>query len=332
MKKDLLIAVVVVVVVAVGAWVLNRVRGDLPLTPSNPFGGAKTAGTRSDDKSKEVIHVNGTAVTQAEFEAFLLQAPEQTRQFYASPAGRKALGDELVKLKLLEQEGRRLGIDKDPAVVKQIEAMTAQIVAGKALEKLMAEGNDARLRAEYEKEKKNAVDLKHIILAYEGSSIPARQGQKAPSAEEALTKARALVTRLRGGENFAAVAGQSSDDPQSAERGGSLGTVPVDQLPPDVAGVITKLQPGQVSDPVKTQFGVHIFQANPPAFEEMKPMLAQRLQRELMEETMARLQKDAKIDFDPAYFPPQPTLPNLQPQGGAPPPAGAPGASGTQGQ
>ena len=329
MKKDLLIAVVVVVVVAVGAWVLNRMRGDLPLTPSNPFGGEKTAGKKSADASKEVIHINGTAVTQEEFEAFLLQAPEQARQFYASPAGRKALGDELVKLKLLEQEGLRIGVDKDPAVVKQLDNVRSQIIASEALKKLMTEGGDAKLRAAYEKEKGNSVDLSHIILAYQGGQLPAQQGQKAPSADEAMTKARALVARIRGGEDFAKVAEQSSDDRQSGGRGGSLGTVQVAELPPDVAGVIKGLQPGQISDPVKTQFGVHIFSAKPPSYEEMKPMLQEKMKRELMEETMNRLQKNAKIDFDPTYFPPQPTLPNAAPQGG---PQGGQGMPpGTQG-
>jgi parvulin-like peptidyl-prolyl isomerase len=325
-KKDLLIAVVVVIVVAVGAWVLNRTRGDLPLTPSNPFGGEKSADKKSDAKSKEVLHVNGAAVTESEFELFLQQAPEQARAFYASPAGRKALGDELVKLKLLEQEGRRMGIDKDPAVEAQIKSVTEQIVAGKTLEKLVATGNDAKLRAEYEKEKKNAVDLRHIILAYQGSDIPARQGQKAPSADAALARARGIVAQIRGGGDFATAAQQTSDDPQSAARGGSLGTVQLSQLPPEVAAVIAKLQPGQVSDPVKTQYGVHIFQASPPAFETMKPMLTERLKRELMEETMARLQKTAKIDFDPVFFPPQVATPPLQPQGGGQPVPPVPGA------
>jgi peptidyl-prolyl cis-trans isomerase C len=305
-KKDLLIAVVVVVVVAVGAWVLNRMRGDLPLTPSNPFGGEKAAGKKSADGSKEVIHVNGTPVTQEEFEAFLLQAPEQARPFYASPAGRKALGDELVKLKLLEQEGLRIGVDKDPAVVKQLENVRSQIIASEALKKLLTQGGDAKLRAEYEKEKVNSVDLRHIILAYQGSQLPVAQGQKAPSADEAMAKARALVARIRGGEDFGKVAEQSSDDRQSGARGGSLGTVQVAELPPDVAGVIKGLQPGQISDPVKTQFGVHIFSAKPPSYDEMKPMLQEKMKRELMEETMNRLQKNAKIDFDPTYFPPQP--------------------------
>jgi peptidyl-prolyl cis-trans isomerase C len=315
-KKDLLIAVVVVVVVAVGAWVLNRMRGDLPLTPSNPFGGEKTAGKKGTDGSKEVIHVNGTAVTQEEFEAFLLQAPEQARPFYASPAGRKALGDELVKLKLLEQEGLRIGVDKDPAVVKQLENVRSQIIASEALKKLLTQGGDAKLRAAYEKEKSNSVDLRHIILAYQGGQLPAQQGQKAPSADEAMTKARALVARIRGGEDFAKVAEQSSDDRQSGSRGGSLGTVQVAELPPDVGSVIKGLQPGQISDPVKTQFGVHIFSATPPSYEAMKPMLQEKMKRELMEETMNRLQKNAKIDFDPTYFPPQPALPNVAPPTG----------------
>jgi hypothetical protein len=326
-KKDLLIAVVVVLVVAAAAFALNAMRGDKPLSASLPFGAGK-AGEKASEKEgggKAVMRINGTPITEEEFNAFAAQAPEQSRAFYASPAGRRALADELVKLKLLEQEGRKMKLDDDPEVARQIENTTAQIIAGRALEKIMAEGNDAKLRAAYAEESKAVLDLRHIVFAYQGGQLPAPEGKSAPSAAAATQKAAAVVAQIRAGAKFADLV-KASDDPQTAARGGQVGMVPkaqLEQLGPEVAAAVGKLQPGQVTDPVRTPYGIHIFQANAPTFEEMRPQLVQRMQRELLEETMGKLTKAAKIDLDPQFFPPQQATPELQP---------VPGGAGGQGQ
>lgn len=320
MKKDLLIAVVAVLLVAVAAFALNTFRGDAPLTPSKPFepgkGGSKAAAKKD---GKVVMRVNGEAVTEEEFKAFLEQAPEQSRAFYESPAGRRALADELVKLKLLEQEGKKLKLEDDPDVARQIENARSQIIAGRALEKIMSEGNDAKLRAAYDETAKDVVELRHIVFAYQGGQLPPREGQAPPSAAAATQKAAAVVAQLRGGAKFEDLVKTASDDPQTAQRGGLVGVVPkgqLEQLGAEVAAAVSKLPPGAVTDPIRTPYGVHIFTANPPSFEELRPQLVQRMQRELLEETMGRLTKAAKIDLDPQFFPPQQANPDLQPTPG----------------
>lgn len=315
MKKDAVVALIAVVVVVAASYVLASVRPDRPNTPSQPFTAeAKGGGKKIGPNDKVVMHVNGEPVTEGEFESFIMSAPEQQRPFYASPQGKRALADELVKLKTLEQEGRRLGIDDDPEVRAQVSSVSSQIVAGRALEKLVREQMDARLQAEFAKEKATAKTLRHILVSYEGSAVPAKSGQ-APPVEQAMQRAQALAARIRGGADFGQVAMQESDDQQTAPRGGVLGAARPEQLPPDIAAVVNKLQPGQVSDPLRTEFGVHIFKVESPSLEELRPMLEQRIQREVMEETVGRLQKGAKVELEPSYFGPEPT-----------PVPGAPGA------
>jgi parvulin-like peptidyl-prolyl isomerase len=305
-KKDAVVALVAVLLVVAASYLLASVRPDGPNTPSAPFKAETKAGKRTlGPNDKVVMHVNGEPVTEAEFDSFILAAPQEQRAFYASPQGKRALADELVKLKTLEQEGRRLGIDDDPDVRAQVASVSSQIVAGRALEKLVRDGMDARVQAEFAKEKATAKTLRHILVAYEGSAVPAKSGQ-APKVEQAMQKAAALVGRIRGGADFAQVAMQESDDQQTAPRGGVLGAARPEQLPPDIAAVVTKLQPGQVSDPLRTEFGVHIFKVEAPSMEEMRPMLEQRIQREVMEETVGRLQKGAKVELEPSYFGPEP--------------------------
>lgn len=79
--------------------------------------------------------------------------------------------------------------------------------------------------------------------------------------EEALALANEVEAKLAAGEDFAALAQQYSDDPGSAADGGELGWFAKDQgLVKEFEDAAFALQPGEISEPVKTQFGYHIIQ------------------------------------------------------------------------
>lgn len=322
MKKDIVIAAVAVVIVVAIAFGLSTLR---PNSASVMSGTKDAAATKTAGSENVIMRVNGEAITEAQFTLFIQSAPQEARQFYASPAGRRALADELVKLKVLEQEGGRLGITNDPETKQAVAMATSQITASRALEKLATEKSESRLRAEYEKEKASAVSLRHIVVAYQGSQVPARGGQPAPSEAVAMQKANAIAATLRSGADFARTAQAQSDDEQTAPQGGNLGPVKAEMLPPEIASVVTKLKPGQMSDPVKTAFGIHIFKVEQPSFEDLKPALTQKVRQQIAQEEVKRLQDAAKVDLDPKFFPPAPAAPAGGAQGiPAMPPQGAP--------
>lgn len=79
------------------------------------------------------------------------------------------------------------------------------------------------------------------------------------------TDARQRLERLRrrlieGGEDFAALAKQHSEDRGTAEAGGSLGWVGPGQLVPEFEQAMNRLAPGEISQPFRTQFGWHVVQ------------------------------------------------------------------------
>jgi len=306
-KKDIVIAAVAVVIVVAVAFGLAELRPNVSSSSSSAE--KDEAVTKALGSDNVVMRVNGDPITEREFNLFLQNAPAEGRQYYGSPAGRRALADELVKLKVLEQEGSRMGIADDPETKIQIAMARAQITAARALEKIASQKTDDRIRAEYEKEKGSSVSLRHILFAYQGGAAPARGGQQAPPVEVAMQKANAVAAKLRGGADFAATARAESDDEQSGAHGGMIGPAKPDQLPPDIAAVVSKLQPGQMSNPVKTQFGVHIFKVEQPSLEDLRPMLTQRVRQQVAEEEVKRLQGSAKVDLDPKFFPPQPAAP-----------------------
>lgn len=315
MKKDIVVATIAALLVIVACFALAMVRPDRPLTPSHPFvAESAAAAARPKPEGKVVMHINGEPITQKEFEAFVLNAPEEARMFYTSPDGRRYLAEELIKLKVLQQEAEKRGLDKKPEVRSQLELVRAQIMASKALQAVVTERVDERIKAEYAKDKSTALGLRHILVSYQGAAIPARDPKKpALTVEQAMQKANGIVAQLRGGADFSRMAFDVSDDTQSASQGGEIGATTPDQLPPDIGAAVKKLKPGQISDPVKTQFGVHIFKVETPTLEQMRPALTQKLQQQVAKETLEQLRKGATVDFDPSYFP--------QPKPGAEPAA-----------
>ncbi len=91
------------------------------------------------------------------------------------------------------------------------------------------------------------VRARHILLNTGGKDEAAVRKQ----AEE-------LLAKIKGGADFAALAKQYSEDPGSKEKGGDLDFFPRGQMVPEFEMAAFSLQPGQVSDLVKTQYGFHI--------------------------------------------------------------------------
>jgi peptidyl-prolyl cis-trans isomerase C len=123
-------------------------------------------------------------------------------------------------------------------------------------------------------------------------------------------EAKAILAQVKGGADFATLAKEKSKDPGAAE-GGDLGYFTKEQMVPEFADVAFKLDKGQISDPVKTQFGWHIIKVEDkrikptPTFEQVKPQIenyvAHRAQAQLVENlrksaTVERLDKPAAPD------------------------------------
>jgi peptidyl-prolyl cis-trans isomerase C len=318
-KKDIVIAVVAAVIVLAVAFGLSQLRPNVP--GSSSTSAAAGADRELGKDEKVVMRVNGEVVTDKDFAGFIATVPADQRPFYSTPAGKRALADEIVRVKALEQEAERLGLDDEPGVQQQIAMARSQIIAARALEKLADDKIEEKVRAEFEKEKGSAMSLRHIVIAYQGGAVPARGGKQPPSEAAAMQRAQSIAARLRGGADFGRTAQAESDDEQSAQNGGTLGPVRPESLPPNIAAVVSKLQPGQMSDPVKTEFGVHIFKVEQPSLEQLSPMIRQRVRQQTAEAEMKRLHSGAKVDLDPVFFPPAPAAPQ---QGG-------PGAPKSQG-
>ena len=114
-------------------------------------------------------------------------------------------------------------------------------------------------------------------------------------------EAKDIEAQLKSGVDFATLAKQKSKDPGAAE-GGELGYFTKDQMVPEFAAAAFKLDKGQISDPVKTQFGWHVIQVEDkrvkptPTYDEVKGQLENYVARRAQAELVDNLRKSATIE------------------------------------
>ncbi|WP_439500011.1 peptidylprolyl isomerase [Bosea sp. (in: a-proteobacteria)] len=115
-------------------------------------------------------------------------------------------------------------------------------------------------------------------------------------------KAKAAAERVKKGEDFAKVAAELSKDPGSGKEGGDLGWFSKERMVPEFAEAAFKLEKGQVSAPVKSQFGWHVIKLEDkrtkplPKFDEVKPQISQYLERKAQQDIVLALREKAKIE------------------------------------
>jgi parvulin-like peptidyl-prolyl isomerase len=203
---------------------------------------------------------------------------------------------ELVLQEILAQEGQRLQLEQDPELQARLRIQKNGAIARAVVQKYIAENSnvtDERIREHYEKNKETftsdeQIAASHILLKTEA-------------------EAQAALKEIKQGKDFAEVAKAKSTGP-SAPRGGELGTFGRGRMVPEFEQAAFALKTGDVSEPVKTQFGYHIIkvtnrtEAAPQSFDEVREDIRRTLISEYVESLLDDLQNKAKIEIkDPEY-------------------------------
>lgn len=237
-------------------------------------------------KGNAVAIVNGTAISQTAFDS--VYAEQRAQGLPDGAEVRAALREEMIRRELLAQEAKKAGLDKTPAVAAQIDLARQAVLIRAYVQDFLRKNpiSDAQLKAEYDllKTKIGGTELKvrHILV-------------------ETEAEAAAIIESLKKGEKFEDLAKQSKD-PGSRETGGDLGWAAPGTYVQPFAEALNKLQKGQTTEaPVKSDFGWHVIQLDDsrpleaPAFETIKPQLAQRASQQLVEKMINDLRTKAKV-------------------------------------
>ena len=288
------------------------------------FGAAACGGGDDSVPSDAVAVVDGEAIPTSTYNALLAQArrtfQQQKRDFpKAGTAERKQLTDEAVKYLVQREQFEQQAADRslkitDADVEKRLKQIKQQYFGGdekKYATQLKQQGltdaqvrsdvraqivsqklfnsvtkdvkvTDADVKAYYEKNKAQygtpeQRDVRHILIA-----------EKKKSGQVDYAKSKTLADRiynqLKAGGNFAALAKKYSEDPGSKDNGGKL-TISKGQTVAPFDQTAFLLEKGQISRPVRTEYGYHIIEP----LSAVKPAKTQPLDKNLKDQIRQQL-------------------------------------------
>jgi peptidyl-prolyl cis-trans isomerase SurA len=133
----------------------------------------------------------------------------------------------------------------------------------------------------------NEYSLGHVLVAIPASASPEQIAERD-------ARARGVYERARGGEDFAQLA-ISYSDAGTALEGGALGWRKLSQLPSFVADLIPGMQPGDVTEPIRTPSGLHIFKLIEKRGGDSSQMVSQVHARHILMKTN-ELEDDSTIE------------------------------------
>jgi len=268
-----------------------------------------------------VITVGDVKITAEQFDKIISLLPPQS-QAAARGAGRKQFGDAVVRILALSEEARKQKLDQTPTFQLQSTFSQNNLLAGAMAEQVNKnlKIDDAELQKYYDEHASEfeQVHVRHILIRVKGSPSPLAAGKKDLTEEEALAKAKEIREKLVAGGDFAALAKEESYDTGNAGSGGDLGMVRHGMMVGPFEQVAFSLKVGEISEPVKTQFGYHIIKvesSEKKTFAEVKPEIERRLRPQIQQKALEDLVKQANPVMDPEFFKP-PAPPANAPLGG----------------
>lgn len=205
-----------------------------------------------------LMQVAGTQVTDRDVMAELQRVPPEARAAaVAKPGTMQAILKTLMARRLLAQEARSNGLVANPDMQVLLKINEERILSDARMLQVDAAGEpdeaalDAYARNKYQAESKlfevpAQTHARHILLTGDG--------------DEPKAQAEKLLADIKGGASFEELAKAQSKDPGSAAKGGDLGFFAEGRMVPEFDAALKDMKPGEVSAPVKTQFGWHLIQ------------------------------------------------------------------------
>lgn len=280
------------------------------------------------------------------------RAPDEGKQPDAYESFERGLVEYLVNLEVVRQKAPRFGItvterevrdelekirqmfrgdeDKFEAALEKrgmtLEHLTQSIKESLLLERVKAAVtgdvavSEEDAEAYYEAHKSQYVeqesrDVRHILISPYKTSADGVVSTTATEAEweAARVKAEKVRSEIRNGADFVTQVGKYSDDVATSESGGDLGAVTRGMLVPAFEETVFSLQTGELSQPVRTQYGYHLIQVTDitpgqqlsyeQVMEEIKSELLEQRQEQTWELWVAQTRADLGVTYQSGYGP-----------------------------
>ena len=238
-------------------------------------------------QAKVLAKVDGVEITDSDLKTAMTELGPTLPQQLEGKARDAYVLDYLIDVTLVAKKGEAEKLGDSPEFKQQM-AFYRQKTMMEAVMATIAKTavTDEAVKAVYDTAAKNQkaepeAHARHILVSTED-------------------EAKAALARVKGGEDFAKVAGELSKDPGS--QGGDLGWFTKERMVPEFAEAAFKLEPGQISDPVKSQFGWHIIKLEEkrskqfPPLETVKDQVTRYVLQKAQSDVILKLREAAKVE------------------------------------
>ncbi len=243
----------------------------------------------AQDAARLVARVDGHAITEEDVRIALDELASGLPRHMNDKEKRDYAIDYLIDLRIVAAQAAREKLDAGAEFKKRLDQTRDRLLMETILTREGDRaGTDEAARKFYDETVKTLkteqeVRARHILV-------------------ETEAEAKAALDRIRKGEDFAKVAGELSKDPGSGKQGGDLGWFEKGRMVPEFGEAAFRLDKGQVSEPVKSQFGFHIIKVEdrrdkkPPEFEAVKDQLKRYVTQKAQQEYVLKLREAAKVE------------------------------------
>ena len=256
-----------------------------------------SAAESGDVADKVLARVGSHDITESEALEFIKPFGQQAAMLYASEQGRKMVIDDLISMRLYALDAEEKKLDQTPEFIENLETVRRTMLAQAAMHEIIKDiaVSDDEVKKFYDENQKlfvqpERVSASHILV----------------SDDETLAK---VQDELKSGKSFDAVAKEFSIDPGSAAHGGDLGEFPRGVMVPEFEEAAFALKnPGDVSEPVKSQFGWHVIRlgAHMPEsvmpFEQVKAHIEQEVREKKTQEILQARSKELEDKYKVERF------------------------------
>lgn len=256
-----------------------------------------TSPARAEQHAGTVVaKVNGEEITVGHMIVARAKLPAQY-QTLPDDVLFSALLDQLIQQTALKQQ---LHGDVPETVRLTIENEERSLLASEVIESIMA-------AAQTEDAIRDAYDAKY------STGDGGDEFNASHILVETEDEAKEIKKELDDGAEFAALAQESSIGP-SGPNGGALGWFGNGRMVPEFEAAVSSMRPGEVSNPVKTQFGWHVIKLNErrkleaPDYKDVKDEIAQEIAVQAVEDRVnqltaqARIERPEIVDMDPSIL------------------------------
>jgi len=210
-------------------------------------------------EKKVLATVNGKAITQKDINRSLLRFPQETQEHYQTEDGKKEFLEQMVNFELIYNYALDSDMEKDPDYIEQMQLIKKDVLIQTGIKNIMADID---------------ITQEEIQKYYEDNSQMFKSVETASAKHilvDTLEQMQEIKAEITNGMSFEKAAQKYSKCP-SAAQGGSLGSFTRGKMVPEFEEAAFKLQVGEISEPVKTQFGYHLIQLDEKSSEEKKSL------------------------------------------------------------